>query len=152
MARVVTNLSTIPAGTTGAGTVSCATVDGKHVVGAGTAFLTLFKGIVEPWIFFRTTKELRKVAGVISDTSLILEQPVSVAVTANNFDAIENRDNYSYSATVLGAAAADIDGATAPQGFTLNEGEVYIKEYMQRRNPIYVDGTGTQVRIVDGLL
>jgi len=69
----------IPKAATGTGSVAVAN-NTKNVTGTGTIFLTEVS--IGDWIYFPTTKQLRQIVDVVSNTALILDSAVTSAVVA----------------------------------------------------------------------
>lgn len=80
--RNETSTGSIPTGTAGTGTVTSDTVDVKYLQGSGTFFTQAYKGIPSEYIYFPASNEVRKVVGIMSDTTIALDRAISVSGAA----------------------------------------------------------------------
>ena len=148
--RTTTGITTIPLGTTGAGTVTADTTDAKYLVGTGTNFLSLVetsKASRTPtnyWIFIASVNELRRIVGIISDELLLLD--TATTATADAYS-ILLADLKGWTVENVGMAAGTVGSGAIAAGAKISSGEYFGGENFSYSQPTWLNGSGTTLQI-----
>lgn len=150
--RSVTAITTVPLGTTGAGTVTADANDARYLRGTGTAFLSLVeqtknsKAPTDYWVFINTINELRQVVSVISDDLILLDQ--TTTANGNTFSMLY-ADLKAWKVQNVGAGAATVGGVALAVNKEVDSGEYFAGENFAYSQPTWINGTGTTLLVTE---
>lgn len=144
----LTTLTSVPAPTTGTGTIETA---GKVVIGTGTLFSTELPA--GSFVLSLAAGELRKVVKVNSNTSAILDYAFSAPIAALStlYFIPEDKTHIAEISAIAatGAGAFDINGVVWPEAVEYKASKANRERMsgVDFVDPIIVDGTGSTVKV-----
>lgn len=144
----ITTLTSVPAESTGTGTIETV---GKVINGAGTAFLTELP--VGSYVLSLSAGELRKVVKVSSNVLAFLDNAFSFDIAAASALKYipENKTHIAEISAIADAGTGDFDinGVVWPDGIEYKASKVNRERQsnVDFIDPIILDGTGTTVKV-----